>query len=112
MHEAHQKMANFQSLLGIYARRLDDVGVVPEKANTSVMVSSDAMLRHVSWMIVEMSSSMVIHAYESLIYDHNKEPAQKEVEKVHRWLGYIQGVLSAQEIYTIDELRDQTRLVF
>lgn len=32
-----------------------------------------------------------------------------EIEKVHRWLGFIQGILWTQGIFTINEMREQNR---
>jgi hypothetical protein len=33
----------------------------------------------------------------------------KNGEKAHRWLGFVQGVLWTQGIFTIDQLRDDNR---
>ena len=32
-----------------------------------------------------------------------------DIEKVMRWLGFIQGVLWAKGVYTIDELKEHNR---
>lgn len=32
------------------------------------------------------------------------------IAKLNRWLGFVQAVLWAQNIYTLDELRDHTRV--
>jgi hypothetical protein len=36
--------------------------------------------------------------------DHNVD-----TEKVHRWFGFIQGVLCADGIYSIEEMREHNR---
>lgn len=31
------------------------------------------------------------------------------LEKANRWLGFVQGVLWCEKVFTVDEMRDQTR---
>jgi hypothetical protein len=87
------------------------MNVQAKKADTSASLFPDSLLSHTLWMVEEMKP-MVIKAYESYVYDADKTEAKKDIQKINRWLGYVQGVFSAQRIYTIDEMRTQTRLVF
>lgn len=34
---------------------------------------------------------------------------EERLEKIFRWLGFIQGVLWTEEMYTLDELKDHNR---
>ena len=57
-----------------------------------------AQLDHVLWMIAQMHKGMQpgVNAWDG--------------KKLNRWLGFIQGVLWMAGAYTIDELRQQTRV--
>ena len=49
---------------------------------------------------------------ERLMYVSTMLPKMKQfedVEKAHRWLGFVQGVLWAEGIFTIDEMREHNR---
>ena len=54
---------------------------------------ADKKVYHIKWMIMKISEFI-------------KENQQ---EKANRWLGFIQGVLWAMEIYTVDEMREHNR---
>lgn len=54
------------------------------------------MLGHLRWMIKRMLSP---------------DWGSDEI-KTNRWLGYIQGVLSAHRVFSILDLRDQTRPLY
>jgi len=55
-----------------------------------LMVEKGTDLEHISWMLAEMI----------LIDDQLKR---------NRWLGFIQGILYKEKIFTIEELRKQTK---
>lgn len=57
-----------------------------------------AQLDHALWMIAQMHKGMQpgVNAWDA--------------QKLNRWLGFIQGVLWMAGAYTIDELRQQTRI--
>ncbi len=38
-----------------------------------------------------------------------KQFIQKDAEKAHRWLGFIQGMLWANQIFTIEDLKNHNR---
>lgn len=50
---------------------------------------------HLIWMIEEL----------------NNNPDMSETKK-HRWLGYIQGVMTAHEVLDVEQERNATREVF
>lgn len=92
------------SVLDIYARELPkysagDVHVKPERAVVTkrYVVASQASwlekLGHVAWA-VEQCRLFV---------------AEGRMEKAFRWLGFIQGALWYEGIYSIDELANQSR---
>lgn len=56
--------------------------------------NNEQMLSHALWMIQEIK--MMLEIPEKWV-------------KANRWLGYVQGLLSAAKIYTINELRDDNR---
>ena len=56
---------------------------------------------HIRWMCQEMLEWPL---FNEGIGDPAEEAENKE--KANRWLGFIQGVLWAECIYTIDEMRD------
>lgn len=88
----NHKMIN---LLLFYQIKLTELGVgVMEMKETH----PDPMRRlgHCLWMILKMRSPN---------WDSNEI-------KTNRWLGYIQGVLNAERIFTILELRDHTRPLY
>ena len=59
----------------------------PQKADTSRMDRSIVeTFRHLRWMLSQI-------------------PDLRDEGKVNRWLGFVQGVLSALGMYTVDEMR-------
>jgi len=85
----------FINLLLFYLIKLDQLGVRPVEMQAS---HPDPMRRlgHCMWMITKMRS-----------FDWDSDEI-----KANRWLGYIQGVLNAERIFTILELRDHTRPLY
>ncbi len=55
--------------------------------------TSNELLCHLHWMCGEMRVLV----------------EQGRIEKAFRWLGFIQGVLAAKELRTIDQLREDSR---
>ncbi|MEK7570403.1 MAG: hypothetical protein AAB515_03140 [Patescibacteria group bacterium] len=55
--------------------------------------SKEEHLSHLRWMLVEMRQLI----------------AGQRMEKAFRWLGYIQGILAAYRLRTIDQLREDSR---
>jgi len=78
-----------RDLCRMYDQRITQGGAgTAQKADTSRMdVFVGEKVRHLRWML------------ECI-------PGLPDDGKVNRWLGFVQGVLSALGMYTIDELRD------
>jgi hypothetical protein len=56
-----------------------------------------SIIRHVDWNIVMPCSKMEVFITEG------------RLDKVNRWLGFIQGCLWTQKINTLDRLKDMNR---
>ena len=50
--------------------------------------------RHILHMLDEIQRMVII---------------QTELDKAYRWLGFVQGVLWAEQVYTIDEMRKHNK---
>lgn len=59
-------------------------------------------LQHARWMCLEAHERALIRAHTGA------EEAAKEA-KVYRWLGFIQGVLFSEKVFTISQMRDTNR---
>lgn len=44
-----------------------------------------------------------------MLYEIIRWPVNEELGKKFRWLGFIQGVLWVEGVYTIDEMREHNR---
>ena len=87
------------ALLQLYDRVLADRGVVPLNLSDYAIPIGDQRLGHVRWMIGQMLAPT-----ESRL----AEKFQKE-RTANRWLGFIQGVLYCFGVFTISQMRDQSR---
>lgn len=96
--------AKVLSVLGIYAQELpkfnaDGVHVHPERCDVTKKYMMNhsanwlAKLNHVAWAIEQCRLFVT----------------EGRMEKAFRWLGFIQGALWYEGIYTIDELANQSR---
>ncbi len=56
--------------------------------------SKDETISHVLWMLYQIPQ-----------FIETEDPE----EKANRWLGFVQGVLWAKEIYTIEEMKEHNR---
>jgi hypothetical protein len=78
-----------------YQQQLAAQGVVPVRYVTSgVLPSPTVALGHLSWMLGEIQGMLETGA---------------DAEKIHRWLGFVQGVLWLAGQKTIDQMRDDNR---
>ena len=79
-----------------YREHLNGLGFIPKNYSNDHRTSSVSVyrLRHICWMCDEVENML----------DHNVD-----TEKVHRWFGFIQGVLCADGIYSIEEMREHNR---
>jgi len=90
-------MKRIKELSKKYNEHLKSLGIENENGCLSNMMdcppSKKNSLLHARWMCYVLSDS----------------PQEMEKEKAMRWLGFIQGVLYAHDIFTIDEMRDDVR---
>jgi len=81
-------------LLKMYNDALYNRGVVAVRTK-----DKDIPLQHIQWMCMEM--------WEKLNRpQHDSAEAAALIAKGMRWLGFIQGVLWREGVFTIDEMRD------
>lgn len=83
-----------------YLARLQGAGAVPVSTSLSdPRPSPQAQMDHAAWMCVEMER---MHATGSMETQHG-------IEKAMRWLGFVQGVLWASGVYSIEDMKDDNR---
>lgn len=85
-----------KEILVQYDERLGSLAYCPVRCNGEFQTSFGTCLDHVRWMCQ--------HLLELL-----KDSAIMDEQKLHRWLGFIQGVLYIGGIYTINEMRQHNR---
>ena len=74
-----------------YNETLAQTAVGVKKADTGVKYPTPYVrLDHIRWMLNEMSNI-------------------EELDKLNRWLGFVQGALWCGGVYTIDEMREHVR---
>ena len=67
------------------------INVISDKKSKLLIQGVDyAEIKHIIWMC-------------------NRGIEMEDVGKANRWLGFVQGVLFSWRVYTIDELRNDTR---
>lgn len=75
------------------------------KLNLYMAHQNGPPIDHACWMIAQM--------LQWLQHDYHKEVTsderQKIVEKCMRWLGFIQGVLYMERLFSITDLRNHSR---
>lgn len=81
-------ISSFPELIQLYRAVMPEQA--PHRANLAMAVHN--AFPHVEWMLLNMPSY------------------RDEGEKYMRCLGFIQGILWENNIYTLDQLREQTRL--
>jgi len=85
-------------VVAAYQARLSKEGYRPVQIDfdrTTASFPRSRQLEHVAWMCTEIQAAL----------------AAGEREKAMRWLGFTQGVLWAQGVYAVNELREQNRAV-
>jgi len=85
-----------------YSAELEAKGVSPSKHVLSAQLATHEQARaHVLWMC---------HEIQDFCDEALEADAQSfELEKAHRWLGFVQGVLWLLGDKTIDQMRDDNR---
>jgi hypothetical protein len=82
-----------------YEKRLKELGYKPVKADLARPVAGPAsdragtLHRHALWMVSEMRILI----------------EQGRLDKVNRWLGFMQGTLWSTGLYSIDNMREHNR---
>ena|SRR5271154_322649 len=74
------------TILEFYQSEFKRINVKPQRGGVA--------LQHAAWMVEEC-----------LIFGNPKDFLLVDLAKVNRWIGFIQGVLWKEGIYTIDQLR-------
>ena len=85
-----------RQVVGMYQARLAREGYTPQRIDfdrTTASFPRSRQLEHVAWMCGEILQAL----------------AAGDREKAMRWLGFTQGVLWAQGVYAVNELREQNR---
>jgi len=84
-----------KQVVGAYQQELAAQGVTAERCETSgVLPSQTVALRHVQWMLGEIQAML---------------ENGTDLEKIGRWLGFVQGTLWLAGRKTIDQMRDDNR---
>ncbi len=68
--------------------------------------STDQAMDHILWMLGEMKKM------EADLPDPSPMGFPMKVEKLMRWLGFIQGALWVLGFYSIDEMREHNRKLY
>jgi hypothetical protein len=77
-----------------YEIQLEARGHKAEKTETGAAFDNPTTkLNHTLWMCQQIRAFVT----------------EGELEKANRWLGFVQGVLWAYGIYTVDQMRDDNR---
>jgi hypothetical protein len=90
--------AQVKQVVKAYQDRLEREGYRPAQIDfdrTTASFPRSRQLEHVAWMCGEIQRSL----------------AAGEREQAMRWLGFTQGVLWAQGVYAVNEMREQNRAV-
>jgi hypothetical protein len=78
--------------------------ILPVKHDSVTLATDFGMqLQHCHWMLGPMQE-MIERAENPYMFD-----TEKEREKLYRWLGFIQGVLWAQSICSVEDLKGDNR---
>lgn len=86
-------------LLKLYENTLATTGIVRSEATVGSELTKNSRLAHARWMIDQM-----LHPLDG------KMKIKVDDEKIaNRWLGFIQGVLWSENVFSIQALRDQSR---
>jgi hypothetical protein len=79
--------------------------ILPVKHDDATLATDVSMqLQHCHWMVIEIED-MIFEANQISIGTY----AENLMTKCNRWLGFIQGVLWAQSICSIEDLKGDNR---
>ncbi len=88
---AIKKYSDYLSVAGVKSNRHLELEVPPYNINAS----APELLEHTRWMCDEIM--VLVGSYD------------QHVEKIMRWLGFVQGVLWSTGTYSIDQMKDDNR---
>jgi hypothetical protein len=78
--------------LTLYGERLTKLNIEPRQ-HESGGSSRISHLEHVAWMCTQVPTFLALG----------------KVEKAHRWLGFVQGILFLYEVFSLADLKDHNR---
>jgi hypothetical protein len=82
------------NVINKYRAKLQKANLQPAQFPSEHLVTDWRLqIKHCMWMLDRMEEFL----------------KEDRLEKVNRWLGFIQGVLWAQSIYTIENLKEDNR---
>ena len=86
-----------KKVLQMYDEKLNSFEAIKNKSGNL------GSLSHIRWMCLDMLQ------WEYMPIEEGQPTWTHIWEKAMRWLGFIQGVLFAKGVYTIDEMREHNR---
>jgi len=87
------------AMLRLYDSKLSNFFPVKEFTDEAQLFTITARFAHIRWMISQMLNPTEYHLAEKF-----KNPVV-----FNRWMGFVHGVLWAEKIFSIPELRAHTR---
>lgn len=94
----------YRQVIKKYKDMYDNAGLKPVKHyDITLAIDYKQEIQHCRWMLDEMEK-MLEDAENPYVYD-----TDAKIAKINRWLGFIQGVMWAQSMFTIDQLKEDNR---
>lgn len=90
-------ITKLRSVIEFYCRWLDTRAVCQERPE------DPSHLDHLLWMTTQCLGKFLLER------GIEEDTPHTEIDKAHRWLGYIQGCLLCRGHFTLTELRDHSR---
>ena len=85
---------SFRTVLSIYRQEFEERGIPKQEAQHDSFPPNDSeYLAHCHAMLDEMDTFV----------------EEEDMDKLFRWLGFVQGCLWSAEIFTIEELKEHNR---
>lgn len=97
------EVGQLMQVFATYEKRLSNASIPPQKALTNRVLNRAQRLSHCRWMCQTMA--VMLGAAQQTAAGVQ----QSEADKANRWLGFVQGILSSENYYTIDEMRTHNR---
>lgn len=87
-----------KGVVGLYDIKLGEMGYQAERCDGKCAIA-EVRLKHVRWMCQEICRML-------------SDPTNMDLDdgqKIHRWLGFIQGVFFTDGIFSIQEMKEHNR---